>query len=90
MLKIIGGKEKAAEKELTGLYFGEKAHMLCCQDEQDFQGNSYTEVWKGKAMDRRTESTCNTFITQMLLSLQQLKSTVTCSRAGVLGEIHII
>ena len=27
MLRIIGGKEKAAERELTGSYFGEKAHI---------------------------------------------------------------
>lgn len=32
---------------------------------RNFRG-TLTQVWKGKELDRQTESTCNTFVPQML------------------------
>lgn len=68
MLRIIAGKEKAAERELMGSYFGEKAYITraMVSGSSGISGKLLHQGVEGQGDGRCTESTCNTFISQVL------------------------
>lgn len=47
VLRMLGEGRMKQKASYQG-HVLKKRYRLCCQDQQELQGNSYTEVWKGK------------------------------------------